>query len=87
VHDCFAVALPECAIEASAVVMRQVVPYKGLSAIFVYALKNLALSTNATFQSRLESYFVGRSVTESGEEGEKSGGYRARRCVSEDNLV
>lgn len=86
-HDRFAVTLAKCAIEASAVVVRQVVSYEGLSTIFVYALKDLVLSTTALFGLYLESYFVGRSVTESGEEGEESSRHRARRCVSEDDLV
>jgi hypothetical protein len=47
VHDRLAIALAECAIEASAVVLPQVVPDEGLATKLVDTLENLFKSTFA----------------------------------------
>lgn len=47
VHNGLAVAFAECAVEASAVVLCQIVPDEGLTTEFVYTLKDLTLSTFA----------------------------------------
>tara|TARA_R110002003_G_scaffold214_22_gene16161 strand:- start:1644 stop:1829 length:186 start_codon:yes stop_codon:yes gene_type:complete len=44
VHDRLAIALAECAVEASAMVLRQIVPDEGLATKLVHALQDLTLS-------------------------------------------
>lgn len=71
VHDGLAVALAECAVEAVTVVVREVVPYKGLSAKLVYSLEHLVCG----------------SVAETGEERKETTTDRGVGRVPEDDLV
>lgn len=70
-HDGLAVALAECAVEAVTVVVREVVPYKGLSAKLVYSLEHLVCG----------------SVAETGEERKETTTDRGVGRVPEDDLV
>jgi hypothetical protein len=74
VHDCLAIALAECAIEASAVVLAQVVPDEGLATKLVNTLEDLFMSATVFAPRIFRTYFVGRSVSEPGEEREESSG-------------
>jgi hypothetical protein len=47
VHNCLAVAFAKCAVEASAVVRRQILPDEGLATELVHSLEDLLLSTTA----------------------------------------
>ena len=70
-HDGLAVALAECAVEAVAVVVREVVPYKGLSTKLVHSLEHLVCG----------------SVAETGEERKETTTDRGVGRVPEDDLV
>jgi hypothetical protein len=71
VHDGLAIALAECAVEAVAVVVCEVVAYEGLSTELVHSLK----------------YLVCGGVSETGEERKESSRDRRSGSVSEDDLV
>lgn len=86
-HDGLAIAIAECAIEASAVVCCKVVPDEGLAAELVHTLENLTLSIAVSTTTHFRTYFVGRSVSETGEEREESSGDRGRGRVSEYDFV
>jgi chloramphenicol 3-O-phosphotransferase len=87
VHDGLAIAFAECAIEASAVVCCQVVSDEGLAAELVHTLENLTLSTAVFTTAHFRTYFVGGSVSETGEKREESSGDRGRGRVPEDDFV
>jgi hypothetical protein len=87
VHNSLAITLPEGAVEASAVVLRQIVPDEGLATVLVHTLKNLIMSITHSLLPESVTYFVSRSVSETGEERKESTRDRGAGCVSEDNLV
>lgn len=85
-HDGLAISLSEAAVEAAAVVLRQVVSYEWLAAILVDALENLALLLVVLHFPCL-AYFISRRVSETRKEREESSRHRGCGRISEDDLV
>ncbi len=90
-HDCFASARAEGGVESVAVVEGEVVPRKGLAAVFVDSLEDLWVGVLATFLGKnfcsWVLYLVASSVAETREEGGEFPEGRGVGFVFEDYFV
>lgn len=86
-HDSLAGTLTEGVVELVAVVLGQVVPNEGLTAVLVHPLKDLThVSIRIAFQT-IFTYLVGSRISETGEQREKTGGKSGASLVLEDDGV
>ena len=67
-HYCLSVAFAKGAIEAAAVVLREIVPDEGLAAVLVDTLEDLSGLDNAFSMNPHRAYLVASSIPQTREE-------------------
>jgi hypothetical protein len=86
-HYRLAVALTKCAVEAVAVMLGEVIPRKGLAAIFVDTLEDLLRLDARSGPCRVLVYLVRSRVSQTREQGEETASDGRVCLVPEDDLV